>query len=459
MRRATRRFWFAQVPWAVATALVLVFAFALVAGAAFPAGAVEVQRVRGGDVEAWLVEDHTNPVIAVGIAFRGGAATDPSGKEGLARMTAGLLDEGAGDLDAQAFQKRLNELAIDLSFSAGLDTLSGDIRTLTQNRDAAFNLLRLALQQPRLDAEPIARIRSQLQATVRREAENPSSVASRAFFSTLFPDHPYGRPVTGTIESLDAIDADDLRRFVDRRIARDALVIGVVGDITAGELAPLLEATFGGLPAAAAPIDLGAVTPAADGQIHVEDKPVAQSAMVFGHQGPQRGDPDYYAATLVDHLLGGGGLTSALYEEVREKRGLTYSVSTSLYPLDYAGLIIGSAATANERAAETVQVVRTQWRQMAEGAITAERLDDAKTFLTGSFPLRLTSSAQVADILVGMQLENLGIDYLERRNALIEAVTLADANRVVREMLDPASLTFVIAGQPEGIAESINLAN
>lgn len=454
-----RRSGMAAASWPVA----VVLALALVAGAADPAAAVDVQRVRGGDVEAWLVEDHSNPLIAVRIAFRGGAATDPEGKEGLARMTAGLLDEGAGDLDAQAFQKRLNELAVMLSFSAGLDTLSGDMRTLTENKEAAFDLLRLALQEPRFDAEPIARIRSQLQATIRRQAENPASVASQAFFSAMFPDHPYGRPVIGTIESLDAIDADDLRGFAVRRIARDTLVIGVVGNITPEQLAPLLQATFGGLPAAAASLDATGVTPAGDGGTRVEDKPVAQSAMVFGHQGPQRDDPDYYAATLVNHMLGGGGFTSTLYEEIREKRGLVYSVSTSLYPLDHAGLILGSAATANERAAETVQVVRTQWEQMAQGTITAERLEDAKTFLTGSFPLRLTSSGEIAGILVGMQLDNLGIDYLDQRNALIEAVTVDEANRIAREMLDPAKLTFVIAGRPEGIAagipEDTNAAN
>jgi zinc protease len=426
-------------------------AFVLCVLAALPANAVDVQRVQAGDLEAWLVEDHSNPMIAVTIAFRGGAATDPVGKEGLARMAAALLDEGAGDLDAQAFQRRLNEMAVELGFSADLDTVTGDMRTLTANRDQAFDLLRHALQEPRFDAEPIARIRGQLQASIRQQLERPASVASIAFFSTMFPDHPYGRPVTGTSDSLDAIGVDDLRRFVDRRIARDNLVIGVVGDITPEALAPLLHSTFGGLPAAAAPLAVDESAPGGEGRVVVEERPVAQSAMVFGHQGPQRDDPDYYAATVVNHLLGGGGFTSTLYQEVREKRGLVYSVSTSLYPLDHAGLIVGSAATANERAAETVQVVRDEWRVMAEGAITAERLEDAKTYLTGSFPLALTSSERIAGILVGMQLDNLGIDYLERRNALIEAVTLEEANRVAGEILDPDGITFVIVGRPEGI--------
>ena len=429
----------------------LTLALWLGAFAALPANAVDVQRVRAGDMEAWLVEDHTNPLIAVTIAFRGGAATDPVGKEGVARMAAGLLDEGAGDLDAQAFQRRLNELAVELSFSADLDTLTGDMRTLTGNKDRAFDLLRLALEQPRFDPEPVARVRGQLQASIRQQLERPASVASLAFFATMFPDHPYGRPVSGTSGSLDAIGVDDLRGFVNRRIARDSLVIGVVGDITPKELAPLLQATFGALPAAAAPIAVADSPPGGEGRVIVEEKPVAQSAMVFGHQGPQRDDPAYYAATVVNHLLGGGGFTSILYQEVREKRGLVYSVSTGLYPLDHAGLIVGSAATANERAAETVKVVRDEWRRMAEGAITAERLEDAKTYLTGSFPLALTSSERIAGILVGMQLDNLGIDYLERRNALIQAVTLEEANRVAGEMLNPDEITFVIVGRPEGI--------
>lgn len=416
-----------------------------------PAAAVDVQRVRAGDLEAWLVEDHSNPLIAIRFAFRGGAASDPEGKAGLATMTASLLDEGAGDLDSQAFQRRLEDLAVDLGFDADLDAVSGEMRMLTENKAAALELLRLALREPRFDAEPVARIRSQIQALIRQQSENANYVAHRAFMATLFPNHPYGRSELGTVASLDAITADDLRSFVARRIARDNLVIGVVGDITAEELAPLLQSTFGDLPAAAVPADVPDVEPAATGRTVVEQKPVPQSAIVFGHGGPKRGDPDYYAATVVNHLLGGGSFTSRLYEEVREKRGLVYSVYTTPYPLDHAGLIFGQAATANARAAETVQVIRDQWRQMAAGNITAERLADAKTYLTGSFPLRFTSSGSIAAILVGMQLENLGIDYLDRRNGLIEAVTLEEANRVARDMLHPDNLTVVVVGQPEGV--------
>ena len=415
------------------------------------AGAVEVQPVTAGGVEAWLVEDHSNPIIAVGIAFRGGAALDPAGKAGLARMTAALLDEGAGDLDSQAFQGRLEDLAIQLRFDAELDSVGGHLRTLSDNRDAAFDLLRLALTQPRFDEEPVARIRSQLASGIRQNAEDPDHLAGERFVAAMFAGHPYGRPVEGTLDSIAAITADDLRAFVGRRLARDNLVIGVVGDISAGELARLLQTTFADLPATAAPASVADVLPATTGATTVVDTPARQSAIVFGQRGLKRDDPDFYAATVLNHILGGGSFTSRLYDQVREKRGLAYSVHTSLWPLDHAAMIMGGAGTANERAGETLAVIREQWREIAEGGVTAEELADAKTYLTGSFPLRFTSSDRIARILVAMQLENLGIDYLDRRNGLIEAVTLDDVNRLAATLLDPDALTFIVAGQPDGI--------
>jgi len=418
------------------------------------AGAVEVQRVTAGGVEAWLVEDHSNPIISVDIAFRGGAALDPEGKAGLARMAAALLDEGAGEFDSQAFQRRLEDLAIQLRFDAGLDTVGGGMRTLTENRDAAFDLLRLALTQPRFDAEPVARIRGQLAAALRQSAEDPDSVADKRLFATLFPDHPYGRPVEGTPESLEAITAADLHDFAAHRLARDNLVVGVVGDITREQLARLLETTFGALPATSAPATVADVRPATNGETIVVEKPSRQSAIAFAQRGLKRDDPDFYAATVLNHILGGGSFTSRLYEQVREKRGLAYSVDTSLAPLDHAGLIVGGAGTANERAAETLAVIRDQWRQVAKDGVTADELVDTKTYLTGSFPLRFTSSGRIARILVAMQLDDLGIDYLDRRNGLIEAVTLEDVNRLARTLLDPEALTFVVAGQPDGIAKT-----
>lgn len=419
--------------------------------AALPARAVEVQRVVSpGGIEAWLVEDHTNPLMAMRFAFRGGAALDPEGKEGLANLASGLLDEGAADLDSQTFQGRLEDLSITLRFDAGRDIFAGQLRTLTENRAAALDLLKLALTEPRFDAEPVDRIRSQILANIRRESRDPDVLARRALFEALFPDHPYGRPVDGTEESVAAITVEDLKGFVARRLARDTLHVGVVGDITAEELGTLLDQVFGGLPETAAPWNVPTVEPTS-GETIVITKPAPQSAIVFAQRGVLRDDPDYYVASTLNHILGGGGFTSRLYEEVRERRGLAYSVYSSLLPLDAAGLVFGGAGTANARAAETVEVVRREWARMAAAGPTEQELADAKLYLTGSFPLRFSSSDRVARILVAMQLEDLGIDYLDRRNGLIEAVTLEDVRRVAGDLLDPEALTVVVAGEPDGI--------
>jgi zinc protease len=414
-----------------------------------PSGAVQIQKVMTDGLEAWLVEDHANPIIAFRVAFRGaGAAVDPADKSGLARMTAALLDEGAGDLDSQAFQRRLEDLAIRLGFDADLDNFGGSFETLTANRDAASELMRLALTQPRFDPEAVGRIRSQLEASLRSQAEDPDWVANRQLWTALFPNHPYGRPVEGTPESLPRIDRDSLERFAAERLARDRMVLGVVGDITPAQLAPLLAATLGALPAKAVPANVADVRPDANGAVTIVDMDVPQSAVSFAQAGLKRDDPQFYTLTVLNQILGGGGLTSRLFDEVREKRGLVYSVYTGLVPLDHAALILGGAGTANERVAETVGVIRDQWRRLATGGITEAELGDSKTYLTGSFPLRFSGSSRLAGLLVSIQLENLGIDYLDRRNALIAAVTRDDVNRLARDLLAPDKLTCVVVGRP-----------
>ena len=417
-----------------------------------PAAAVEIERVLSpGGIEAWLVSDHTNPIISMRFAFRGGASLDPAGKEGLANMVASTLDEGAGDLDSQAFHRRLEDLSVSLRFSAGRDTFAGRLKTLSENRDAAFGLLALAAAKPRFDAEPVARIRSQILAGLRRDLEDPDDIAGRTLSETLFPGHPYGRPVDGTLDSVAAITADDLKGFWKGRLARDNLVIGVVGDIDGHTLAALLDTTFSALPARAAPGRVPEIEPQGAGQTVVVDRPVPQSVIVFAHKGIMRDDPDFYAAYVMNYVLGGGGFSSRLYDQVREKRGLAYSVYSTLYPLDHAALILGGAGTAKARTAETLAVIRDEWRAMKEGGLSEQELADAKTYLTGSFPLRFTSSGRIAGFLVSVQLDNLGIDYIDERNSYIEAVSLEDANRVAERLLDPDNLTVVVVGQPEGM--------
>jgi len=417
--------------------------------------AVEVQSLTSpGGLTAWLVRDTNNPIITVNFSFRGGSALDPVGKEGLANLTSSVIDEGAGDLDSMTFQQTLNDLAIRLNFNSSRDTFGGRLQTLVKNKETAFRLLRLALTKPRFDKEPVERIRAQIRVGLKQELEDPHSIAGKKMFETLYPDHPYGRPSDGTIESLDAVTVDDMKKFMATRIGRDNLIIGVVGDIDKVELAKVLDATFGSLPATTTPWKLADVKPTQPGRTIVIKKPNPQSAILFAQEGLARSDPDYYTAYVMNHIFGAGSFTSRLYSEVREKRGLVYSVGTSLHPMDASALIFGSAGTANARVQETLDVLAVEWEKMAKDGATEKELEDAKTFLTGSFPLRFSSSGRIASMLVGIQLAELGIDYLKRRNGLINAVTREDINRIAAKLLKQKNLVTVIVGQPESVTSS-----
>lgn len=420
--------------------------------AAAPARAFEVQEVTSpGGVRAWLVEDHSMPLISVAAGFHGGSALDPAGKEGLARFVSGLLDEGAGDLDSAAFQAQVNELAIDYDFDAGVDDFTGSIRTLTEHRDEAFNLLGLALGKPRFDAEPVERVRGQLLAILADEASDPGAIASRVWWHAAFPTHAYGRQISGTAAGIKAVSADDLRSFVTQRFARDNLVVGVVGDITAAELAPLLDKTFGALPAKAAQLPLAEAAPDVPGAVFVIDRNVPQSIVLFGQNGLKRQDPDFYAAYVMNHILGGSSFSSWLTQEVREARGLAYSIGTDLVTLDHAGLLQGSVGTKNASVAEAITLIKQQWRRMRDDGPTEAELADAKLYLTGSYPLRFNSTSGIAQALVGVQLEGFPSDYFNKRNGYIQAVTLDEVRRVAKRLLDPDKLTFAVVGRPEGI--------
>ena len=414
--------------------------------------AIDVVEVKSDDgLTAYLSEDHTNPIIAVSFQFRGGATMDPDDKLGLSYMVSGLLDEGAGDLDSFAFQSQLEDMAIQLSFDASMESFSGSLTTVTANADAAFNLLALALSSPRFDDEPVERIRRQIQVSLAREAESPQRIASKTLFETLFPDHPYGRPTQGTPETIQAITQADLRGFIAKRFAKDRLIIGVTGDITPKQVQQRLAQVFGDLPDAVdADWRVAETAPQYAGTVIVE-KAVPQSTVYMAHSGLKRTDPDWYSALIADYILGGGSFASRLMDEVREKRGLAYGVSTSLVPYEGSPLVLASVGTRNESVAESVSVIRDEWAKFQASGPTADELEGAKMYLTGAWPLRFTSSGRIASILVAVQRDNLGIDFLDRRNDFIEAVTLEDVRRVSASLYRPEDLTVIVVGQPVGL--------
>lgn len=415
---------------------------------------IEVVKTPAG-ITVWHVEDHTLPLIAAELLFRdAGASQDPPGKEGLATFVSGLLDEGAGDLDSAAFQQRLDDRSIKLSFSADRDRFAVALATLSENRAEAFDLMGLALKRPRFDEDAVDRVRNQMLAMISQGDENPSQVARRAWYRAMYPDHVYGRPVEGTAESVNRILRADLQDFAATRFARDNVIIAVVGDIGVDELGRLVDKALSRLPSEAR---LAPVPPAiaeAPAGVRIVERPIPQSTVYFGHNGIRRDDPEWYAAYVMNYVLGGGGFASRLMNEVREVRGLAYSVASYFKPLDHGGLFIGAVGTKNERVAESIKVIRAEIDKIIEGGITEDELKDAKTYLTGSYPLNFDTSRDIAAELAGIQAEGFGPEYVKERNGYIEAVTLDDANAAARELLYPHKLFWVVVGQPSDVEET-----
>lgn len=420
---------------------------------ALPAHAIDIQEVTSpGGIKAWLVEDDTIPFVALDLEFRGGASLDMPGKRGAVNLMTGLLEEGAGKLDATGFAQAVEDLGAEISFGVSDDSLSVGMRALSENRDQAGELLAQALGQPRLDDDAITRVRAQVQAIIRSEATDPQSIAAKEMARQSWGDHPYATSNNGTAESVAGLTRQDLVAAKNRVLARDRVVVGAAGDITAAELGLLVDKILGGLPEkGTAP--LPETTPnRLTGGVTVIDWDSPQTIVSFAAPGLAIDDPDYFAAFVANHILGGGGFSSRLTEEVREKRGLTYGIYTGLATGIYGQSWMGGMAGSNANIAESLRLIRQEWDRMATEGVTEAELTDAKTYLTGEYPLRFDGNRKIAAILGGMQLVGFPADYVNTRNARIEAVTAEDVQRVARRMLHADDLRFVLVGRPDGIA-------
>ena len=427
------------------------FALALTLGAlaALPANAMDIQRVTSpGGIEAWLVESHANPLIAMRFAFRGGASQDPADKEGVAYFVTAMMDEGAGDLTAVQFQEAQQSLAMQMDFDASRDVMLGNVRTLTENAEETFKLLRLVMTQPRFDQDAMDRVRAQILAGLKFDANDPETVASLAWDKLAFNDHPYGRPIKGTMASITNIERQDLHDYVKRVFARDKLVISVVGDIDAETLGRVLDQVFGELPEHAVLTPVADAPPPFGPTREVIAMDVPQSVAQFGHRGFQRRDDDFIAAYVLNYIIGGGGFSSRLMEEVREKRGLAYSVYSNLYPYQHGAVFVGNVATKNEAVGQSLAVIESELKRLSEQGPSADELESAKSYLTGAYALRFESSASIASQLLWIQIEELGIDYVDKRNKLIDAITLDDIKRVAKRLIESDRLITTIVGRP-----------
>ena len=427
--------------------------FALIIAILVPFGAraaVEIQEVTSpGGITAWLVEEPSIPFVAMDIRFKGGSSLDPEGKRGATYMMMGLLEEGAGDLDALAFTEAIETVAANFGFDTFRDSVQIEAQFLTENRAQSLALLRDAIKFPRFDQDAIDRVKTQIVSIIEGNQTDPNDIAGTTLAALSYPGHPYATGQEGTVESVNALTRADLIAAHEATFARDRVYIGVTGDISAAELGPLLDTLLGDLPATGAPMPTVAELALEGGQTIVEYRS-PQSVVLFGHAGVDRDDPDFFPAFVANHILGGGGFESRLMVNVRERRGLTYGISSFLASRDYGNQWMGQFSTSNENVGPAIDLIQSIWDDMADNGVTPEELDAAQTYLTGAYPLRFDGNGRIAGILAGMQAQGLGVDYIETRNDQVNAVTLEDIQRVAAEHLVVEDLHFVIVGQPQG---------
>ncbi|MFA5580996.1 MAG: pitrilysin family protein [Paracoccaceae bacterium] len=425
----------------------IVLAFVALIVLALPARAeIDIKEITTpGGFEAWLVEEHAIPFVALELRFRGGAALDAPEKRGAVALMTALLEEGAGELDAQRFAEQTEALAASFSFDAHHDAVSVSARFLTENRDEAVALLRAALTEPRFAEDAVARVRSQMLSVLRSDLNNPTQIAHRRFDALAWGNHPYGAPANGTVDTVAALTRRDIRDAHAGALARDRVYISAVGDITADELAVLIDDLLGDLPARGAKLPEPARYRLQGGETVVPFN-APQSVAVFGHEGIPFDHPDFITAYVLNEVFGGAA-ESRLNREGREKRGLTYGIGTYLSARDHGALVLGQFATASSRMSEAIAVVREEWARIAEDGLSEQELADAKLYLTGAYPLRFDSNAAIADIMVGMQFQGQPADYIATRNDKVNAITLEDINRVARSLFTPEALHFVVVGR------------
>lgn len=437
-------------------ALIKYSVFALLLCFSLPALADKVLDVQSletdSGIEIWLVEDHNNPIVALDFSMPGGLALDDMDLPGRAYLASILLDEGAGDLDSQAFQKALADHSINLGFSAGRDFFTGGIKTLTHNLDTAADLLNLALTEPRFDRDAIARMKQSTKASIQQNLSDPGWIAARSYNGLLFEGDAYSLPGQGTLESLEKISRDDLQNFTKSQFVKQGLKVAIAGDITAEEAKALVSRIFDELPD-----DSPETPPKKDVQFQNLGKTFLyhfsnpQTHIIAGHKGIAVTDEDWPAAQLINYSLGGGGFDSRLMEEIREKRGLTYGVSSYLASMKRAPMIQVSLSTSSENAAESHSILKQEWARMATTGPTEAELENAKSYLTGSLLLNLTSTNSIAGALNGLQQHGFDADYINRRNERLNAVTMDQARVVAGRLLDPDQLMTITVGEPAGL--------
>lgn len=411
------------------------------------AQAVNIEKVVSPKlgVEAWLVQSQQLPMVNVSISLKAGSIYDGDNK-GLAYLTGSLIPQGSGEMNAEKFTQEVEKLGA--LFSAGPSLLKStfSMRMLSENKEASFALLGQAITQPKFDEEPFQRLKDSIKTSILAGQQNPGHIANLLLKKHFYNDHVYGDTVTGSIDSINQLTRFDVKRFYDRNYHLKNMMVSVVGDITSEELGLYLDNMFAGFNAG----DTKNLFPKAP-EKHLplvvrKNMNVPQSTVYLSHEGITRKHPDYYAAFVMNYILGGGGFNSRLMEEIREKRGLAYGVYSFFEPLPNAGSFIASVSTKNEDVMKSISLIKEEIKRIKDKGVSQKEYDGAMSFLKGSFPLRLDSSSKILGFLDTMQLQNLGIDYLDMWTTRIGEVSKADVERVAKELLHEENLMTIIVG-------------
>lgn len=389
-------------------------------------------------------EEHSLPVVTLKLLLDAGARRDPAGKEGLASLTANGLLLGTARRSAEAFNEELDSMGASLDAGAGRDYATLSLQVLTRDLDHGFNLFMEALTQPTFPDKELRKEVQQTLGAIQAAEEQPEEVAEKAFDRALFLKSPYAHPVEGTRESLPRISAEDVRRFHRSCYRPSVAVLAVVGDVTPelvqGKLIPRLAAWQAGT----LPPEQFTATFAEGPKREEIDRAVTQATIVLGHQGISRDNPDYYALTVMNYILGGGGFGSRLVDEIRVKRGLAYSVASFFDARKYPGSFQVVLQTKNASAREAIALVFQEMKRMGTEPVSEDELSRAKKYLTGSFPLRLDTQGKLAGFLTVVDYFGLGLDYPERYPSLINAVTREEVTRVAKTYLHPEKAILVV---------------
>lgn len=428
---------------------ILTFFFLCGTLAAMPALAeISVKTTNlGYGVTAWYAPSEAIPVVDVLIVFENaGGAHDPAGKEGLASFTASMLSEGAGTLDAQSFARALDAQAITLDFRADDDRIVVHLYCLREYAVEAGRLLALALGSPTFAASDMARVKTQFYSLQSQLVESPDYQAGRLLETHAFKGHPYANSTYGTADSIAHLTAQDARLLLSRRLTRGNVIVSAAGDVNASLLKNMLSPVIEVLSVQPAPMPLATITMQEGGTVLHQKQEVPQTVITFAAPGIERNDPRFYTAYLLNEIVGGGTLTSRLSNEVRQQKGLVYSVGTDIEIKDAIPLLTGQLATRNSTADKAMGAVKQLFADIREKGVSAEECADAKSYVIGHFPLQLDRISNVAGMLYTMQRYHLGEDYLTQRVGYFNAVSCADINAMARTLLAPEKFLFAVVG-------------